>query len=357
MPEPKPETHAATDAAHAAHHRTPAGIDRRTLLRGAAAITAAGAAGGLAAAPAAASPAARPPATGVLPDYTYVREALDTANLAYNPTGEFIFPCLRGTAGRLPDAPGRFLLYYAPHDAPGGICLAYADTPEGPYTEHPGNPIVSRNWAPHYSVSHVSSPHVLWNTREREMWLYFHGENSTTRLARSRNGVDFTYEGEVVTTAMLPEGTKEASYARVFEHPLPDRGSRYVMVFMRSDTATDHRSIGWAWSEDGITFDVDPDPLIDHAAVGVENLSGPHLVERRGRTCVAYHTSEGDIRLTEVGRDFSLRRHLGTVHEPMAGAPDNGRSAAPSYGSHRGTQYMLYEAGHRLGATIAVARA
>ncbi|MDT0301921.1 glycoside hydrolase family protein [Streptomonospora wellingtoniae] len=348
MPETHPEPRPST------HRGAPHGIDRRTLLRTAAAAGAAGALGGLADSPAAAAP--RRAAAGVLPEYTFVREALDTADLAYNPTGEFIFPCLRGTEGRLPDAPGRFLLYYAPHDAPGGICLAYADTPEGPYTEHPGNPIVGREWAPHYSVSHVSSPHVLWNEQEREMWLYFHGENTTTRLARSRDGADFSYEGEVLTTAMLPEGTTETSYARVFEHPLPDRGSRYVMVFMRNDT-TDHRSIGWGWSADGVSFDFDPDPLVDHAAAGAANLSGPHVVERGGSTYVAYHTSEGDIRLTEVGRDFSLRRHLGTVHEPMAGPPDNGRSAAPSYGSHHGTQYMLYEAGSRLGATIAVARA
>ncbi|MFC3996779.1 hypothetical protein ACFOVU_12690 [Nocardiopsis sediminis] len=353
MPETSSEVPAPTPADPAR------AIGRRTLLTGAVAATAVAALGELPAPPAAASTAAAsapPTAAAVLPEYTYLRRALDTANLAYNPTGEFIFPCLRGTAGRLPDAPGRFLLYYAPHERPGGICVAYADTPEGPYTEHPGNPIVARDWAPHYSVSHVSSPHVLWNAQEREMWLYFHGENTTTRLARSRNGIDFTYEGAVLTTSMLPEGTTEASYARVFEHPLADRGSRYVMVFMRNDT-TDRRSIGWGWSRDGISFDFDPEPLIDHAAVGADNVSGAHLVERNNSTYVAYHTGEGDIRLTEVGRDFSLRRHLGTIHRPLAGPPDNGRSAAPSYSVHQGTEYMVYEAGHRLEATIAIARA
>ncbi|CAL9371162.1 hypothetical protein SUDANB121_00874 [Nocardiopsis dassonvillei] len=334
--------------------RTP-GIDRRTALLGTGALTAgallAGAAPAAAAAPAAPSAAA----ANVLPAYRFVREALDTANLAYNPTGELIFPCLRGTVGRLSDAPGRFLLYYAPHDAPGGICLAYANSPEGPFTEHPGNPIVSRNWSPHYSVSHVSSPHVMWNAERREMWLYFHGENTTTRLARSRNGIDFTYEGVVLNTAMVP-GTTEASYARVFDHPLPDRGARYVMVFMRNGT-NDRRDIGWGWSADGITFDFARDPLVRHSDVGVSNLSGPHLVVRGGRTLVVYHTGAGDIRATEVGADFSRRDHLGVVHTPMAGPPDSGRSAAPSFGSDGGVQYMFYEAGHRLGATIAIARA
>src|SRR5205823_14119232 len=31
---------------------------------------------------------------------------------------------------------------YAPHDPPGGICLSYADSLEGPFTEYPHNPIV-----------------------------------------------------------------------------------------------------------------------------------------------------------------------------------------------------------------------
>ncbi|PSL00543.1 hypothetical protein CLV63_10117 [Murinocardiopsis flavida] len=333
---------------------SPSGIDRRTALLGAGTAAAAALlpAGAAAAAPAG---AAAPQAAAVLPEYTFLREALDTSSLVYNPTGELIFPCIRGTAGRLPDAPGRFLLYYAPHEEPGGICLAYADRLDRRFTEHPGNPIVANDWAPHYSVSHVSSPHVLWNAEHREMWLYFHGENSTTRLARSRNGIDFSYEGAVLTTAMVP-GTTEASYARVFEHPLPERGARYVMVFMRNSTG-DNRSIGWGWSADGITFDFDPDPLVHHADVGLTNLSGPHVIERGGSTYVAYHTDKGDIRLTEVGTDFGLRRHLGVVHRPMPGAPDSGRSAAPSYGSDGGTEYMFYEAGGRLTATIAIARA
>ncbi|ASU59003.1 MULTISPECIES: hypothetical protein [Nocardiopsis] len=347
---------------HDAHpRRSTAAPDRRTVLRSAGAA----AAGALLApgllTPASAGAATATPAAGgaaaadVLPAYRFLREALDTAELGYNPTGELIFPCLRGTAGRLSDPPGRFLLYYAPHERPGGICLAYADSPDGPFTEYPHNPVVANVWNPHYDVSHVSSPHVMWNSEHREMWLYFHGENTTTRLARSRDGIDFAYEGVVLTTAMVP-GTTEASYARVFEYRLPDRGARYVMVFMRNDTSN-HRSIGWGWSADGITFDFDPDPLVDHADVGVSDLSGPHLVERAGSTYVAYHTNLGDIRLTEVGRDFGLRRHLGTVHTPMAGPPDSGRSAAPSFGSDGGVQYMFYEAGHRLGATIAIARA
>ena len=294
-------------------------------------------------------------APGGFPDYRYLGIALDKASLAYNPTGELIFPCIRGVYDKLTRPLGRYYLYYAPHDAPGGICLAYADSLAGPYTEYPGNPIVSRAWGTDYSVSHVSSPHVLWNAQVGELWLYFHGENTTTRLARSKDGINFTYDRVVLSTSMLPAGTAETSYARVFKHPIASRGSRYVMVFMINTTAN-HRSIGWGWSADGRAWTFDQQPLISFSAIGVQNLSGPHVLERDGRAFVVDHTDEGVIRITEVGQDFSRRDHLGIFHRPLTTFPDNGRTAAPTFGTDAGVSYMLYEAGDPLGGNIAIAR-
>ncbi|MEU0135008.1 hypothetical protein ABZ172_13435 [Streptomyces sp. NPDC006296] len=329
----------------------PSGLSRRVLLRGAAATGTALAVGAGTAGAAAAAP-------GGFPDYSYVRTLLKPSDLAYNPTGEIIFPCVRGTVGRLTGALGRFYLYYAPHDAPGGICLAYGDSLEGPFTEYPHNPIVSNNWQPHYKVSHVSSPHVLWNEEAKEMWLYFHGENNTTRLASSKDGVTFTYDKVVLTTAMLPAGTTETSYARVFRHDLPARGAKYVMMFMRNDKS-DHRDIGWGWSADGRTWTFDQTPLIRHSDVGAVNIGGPHLLTRGGSAYVVYNkdkSSGGDIMITEVGKDFSRRNHLGVFHDSMNGAPDNGRTASPSFGTENGVPYMIYEAGERLQGAIALAR-
>ncbi|RCV50185.1 glycoside hydrolase family protein [Marinitenerispora sediminis] len=332
-------------------------FDRRRFLHIATGATAASAGGVLfavgepGAAPALAAP-------GGFPDYRYVGTLLTPGRLAYNPTDEIIFPCVRGVYDRLSTRLGRYYLYYAPHDAPGGICLAYGDSLEGPFTEYPGNPIVGRTWSPHYSVSHVSSPHVMWNEEHREMWLYFHGENNTTRLARSKDGIHFTYDRVVLTTAMLPRGTTETSYARVFRHDLPARGARYIMVFMRNSTAN-HRDIGWGWSADGRIWEFASQPLIDHADVGANNVSGPHLLKRDGRTFVVYHTdkgSGGNILITEVGADFSRRDHLGVFYDSRSAAPENGRAAAPCFGTDRGVPYMLYEAGERLSGAIAVAR-
>ncbi|MFJ8603965.1 hypothetical protein ACIREM_35720 [Streptomyces shenzhenensis] len=326
-------------------------LDRRLFLKGTAATGAALALGTAAAPAATAAPAG-------FPDYTYVRTLLTPSQLSYNPTGEIIFPTVRGVYDKLTTRLGRYYLYYAPHDAPGGICLAYGNSLEGPFTEYPNNPIVSNKWQPHYSVSHVSSPHVLWNADAKEMWLYFHGENTTTRLARSTDGIHFTYDKVVLSTSMLPAGTTETSYARVFRHDLPSPNARYVMVFMLNNT-TNHRDIHWGWSPDGRNWTFDQQPLIRHGDVGAVNVGGPHLLHRNNSTYVVYNKdkgSGGDIMITEVGNDFSRRNHLGVFYNSRAAAPENGRAAAPSFGTDGGVPYMIYEAGERLAGSIAVAR-
>ncbi|GAA1604120.1 twin-arginine translocation signal domain-containing protein [Kribbella sancticallisti] len=327
-------------------------VSRRTLLRGTA-----GAGLGLAAGVPLAGTANAAP--GGFPDYAYTRVAFTKANLRYNPTGELIFPSVRGTVGRISNALGRFYLYYAPHDAPGGLCLASSNSLGGPYTEYPNNPIIGRTWSPHYNVSHVSSPHALWNDDVNELWMYFHGENTTTRLARSTNGINFTYDKVVLSTSMLPAGTTETSYARVFRHDLPSRGARYVMVFMINTTAN-RRSIGWGWSPEGRNWTFSQTPLITPQEVGARDIGAPTVAKRNGSTYVIYHTNVeagGSMRITEVGNNFDRRNHLGVFHRPLAGAPDNGRCAAPAFGSDGGVEYMIYEAGTRLQGSIAIARA
>ncbi|TDV35947.1 hypothetical protein [Actinophytocola oryzae] len=325
-----------------------ADLTRRTLLGAAAGIGI-----GLA------LPRTASAAPGGFPDYRYLGVAFDKSKLRYNPTGELIFPCIRGARGRVPNPLAKYYLYYAPHDAPGGICLSYGEHLDGPFTEYPNNPIVRNNWAPYYNVSHVSSSHVLWNEDVGEMWLYFHGENTTTRLARSKDGIDFTYDKVVLSTSMLPSGTTETSYARVVRHDLPALGARYVMVFMINNT-TNRRSIGWGWSADARNWTFSQTPLIRPQDVGAQDIGAPTVETRGGSTYVIYHRDRGhggQMLITEVGNDFTKRNHLGVFHTPLSGAPDNGRCAAPSFGNDGGVEYMFYEAGERLAGAIAVAKA
>lgn len=318
-------------------------IDRRLLLLGAAGV----AAGGLMPAPAFAGPAG-------FPAYRYIGTAFNKANLRYNPTNELIFPCIRGMYDKISSPRGRYYLYYAPHDTPGGICLAYGNSLGGQFTEYPSNPIISRTWSPHYSVSHVSSPHVIWDAASRQFFLYFHGENSTTRMAWSTNGINFTYHGVVLHTGLIP-GLSEASYARVFEHQIPGRGNKYVMLFMGNQGGT--RRIFWGWSSNGKAWQFSTTPLVWPSDAGQAQLSGPHLLKRNNTCYVAYHGDGGDMHLTEVGNSFDRKVYLGVFHAAMSGAPDNNRCAAPSFGTDGGVEYMFYEAGQRGATTIAVARA
>jgi hypothetical protein len=324
-------------------------VNRRQLL-----IGSAGAVLGLSAA---AGEAAAAPAG--FPNYRYLRLALVKSKLKYNPTNELIFPTIRGTAGRIPNALGAYYLYYAPHDAPGGICLAYANSLDQEFTEYANNPIITRNWPGEYSVSHVSSPHAMWNDDVSRMYLYFHGENTVTRLASSADGIHFTYEKEVLSTRLQPPGTNETSYARVFRHDIPSKNARYIMVFMINNT-TNHRDIGWGWSANARDWTFSQTPLVSHQDVGAVDIGGPHLLFRNNSVYVVYNTdigSGGNLLITEVGADFSKRNHLGVFHDSLSGSPDNGRSAAPSFGTYQGREYMIYEAGSRLSGNIAIARA
>lgn len=343
------------------------GFDRRQILRATAVTGAVLGAGGVGAVLGGGSATASETAAGAaavdgpagLPKFEYVKTLLRPEDLDYNPTGEIIFPCVRGVYDKLSKPLGRYYLYYGPHDAPGGICLAYGDSLEGPFTEYPGNPIIDNHFA-HLEVSHVASPHVLWVPELREFFLYFHGENTVTRLARSKDGVNFTYDKAVLSTRLQPSGTTETSYARVFPHNLPSHDdARYVMVFMGNNT-TNRRYIGWGWSKDARNWTFDQKPLIHPSEVGSRDIAAPCVLEHGGSTYVIYHQNReagGNMLVTEVGKDFSKRNHLGVFHSAMQGPPDNGRCAAPSFGTMGGVPYMIYEAGARLEGSIAVAKA
>lgn len=93
-----------------------------------------------------------------------------------SPTGEYIFPCIRGVYDKISGARARHYLYYAPHEAPGGICVAFADSLEGPFTEYAGNPLINR-YLPTTTVSHAR-PLTSSGTRSA-------GSSSATSTART----------------------------------------------------------------------------------------------------------------------------------------------------------------------------
>ncbi|XOQ13459.1 MAG: BIG2 domain-containing protein [Shouchella clausii] len=289
-----------------------------------------------------------------LPLFHFEKTLIEPSEMRYNPTGEVDFPTVIRAADYFENPLGTYYMYYGPHDAPGGIALAYADSVTGPWTEYASNPVISRNWQPHYNVSHVASAHPIWNEEEGKLFLYFHGENSVTRLASSEDGIHFDYEQVVIDTSDFT-GISEASYARVFEHELDGKDNRYVMLLMGNNNGT--RRIYLAWSADGREWEAQQEPLISPQPGQGGNLSGAYYFPYNGHHYVTVHGGSGNQYVVDVGENFDQEIHLGAYYQPSAVAPENGRAASRSYIYSEDELYMVYEAGQRGSTKIALARA
>lgn len=298
---------------------------------------------------------------------------IEMEDYKYNPTQEFNFPTVVDTKDHpVKNALGeyRYYLFYAPHDAPAGCCVAVSNSLDGPWIEYADNPVVSKEWGDNYKVSHVSSPWVMWNDVYDCWFMYFHGENNVTRYATSDDLLNWEYGNTCVyANDFSPTGSgfSEASYAKVFEHEVPGLGNRYIMLLMITGSGTGgHRNIYWAHSADG--KDWTPvqtsllDPMMDAQYKG--NFSGPWFMEWEGRYFVICHASSGNIYSFEVGESLDEVIPWGVFYdsrdsqnpddaEDESAYPDYGRSGAPSFmQDDDGNWHMFYEGGRRLHANI-----
>lgn len=133
----------------------------------------------------------------------------------------------------LPDAPGKYLLYFAHHEGQ-SIRLASSDRLDGPWEISPVNPVELRDSqfatsppletdldpeAKAYldkgddsNIPHIASPDVWVDHESRQIRMYFHGRLQNgiqrTRLALSKNSFDFEVQKPLLG---LP-------YFKVFRH-------------------------------------------------------------------------------------------------------------------------------------------
>ncbi len=292
-----------------------------------------------------------------LPRFRHLGVILDYQDLRYNPADDVIFPSIVVNDGSLGVA-ARYLMYYAPHDAPGGICLATADHIAGPWREWSSNPLISRDWPPHYCVSHISSPHAVWNDDEKLIFLYFHGENHTTRLATSTDGIHFDYVGTMVTTDDF-DSTTESSYARVFRYDLPGTDSRWIMLLMGN--VGGNRPIFMATSPDGRVWTSRPAPLIVPPP-GYSDIGAPWYFPWQGKHYILVHahpegadTRMSSIHAFEVDAAFTEARHLGRIYDRLSVGEDNERQSDPILIEEDGTLYLITSIGKRLHQKISLA--
>ena len=293
-----------------------------------------------------------------LPVFHHKGIALDYAGLKYNPCNDVIIPSVIRTDD-FQKPLGRYYMYYAPHNAPGGICMAYADAPEGPWKEYEANPLIARDWSPHYKVSHVSGPHAIWIEEAKKLFVYYHGENDVTRFASSRNGIHFQYEGVAVTTKDF-NAISEASYARIFRYTLPGKDNRYIMLLMGNNRGT--RRIYLAWSKDGRTWESRRTPLLDPPA-GTNQIAQAWYFPWRDRQYLIFHGHLADrfqtanLYAAEIDAAFERPRHLGLFYDHTSASPGNVAQMSPCFLTQGNKIYMYTNIGPRLNQKIALAEA
>jgi regulation of enolase protein 1 (concanavalin A-like superfamily) len=330
----------------------------RRALAGAALAVIAGLVPGVTHAAPAPHPSDRAPGAE-LPIFTSTGQIVDPLDqsLPHNPNQEFIFPSVFHAGAHLEDPLGEWYVYYAPHDDPGGINLMYADSLDGPWTQHEASPVVDNQWEGIYDVPHVSSPDAVWNAVEERMYLYFHGDNTVTRYATSTDGVTFDYGDEAVTTEMVDAAqpgrhATETSYARVFRNPDRSSVQRWGMLFM-TNYDTNVRHINLAWSRDGRDWQVEPEPIVTPGPVEGTNVSAADLWTWRGKHYIVYGATVGTILARPVDRTLTEVGEPEPLFVPDPAPPEAGRATSPQIVKADGTLHLIYEHGERSHTTIA----
>ncbi|MCW4459964.1 DUF1349 domain-containing protein [Microbacterium sp. MPKO10] len=297
--------------------------------------------------------AAVPEDENPLPVFTLDGPIIDKDNVdTWNPGHEFIFPSVFHASEYLDEPLAEWYVYYAPHDAPGGINLMYSDSLDGPWTQYESNPLIRKTWGDNYDVSHVSAPDAVWNDETGELFLYFHGENTTDRYATSTDGVTFDYGGVVMTTEQFGQDATETSYNRIFENPFPANGWEYAMFFMVNDT-TNVRRIGLAYSHDMVNWEAQPGWVVEPGVAEGTNVAGPEIWQWDGKTYVLYGSSTGTIFAKQLDSSLHSFGESLPLYVPGATPPQDGRASSPQIITVGDKTHMIFEIGGRSGTTIA----
>jgi len=296
-----------------------------------------------------------------LPVFKYQGVALDFKDMKYNPRNDMIFPSVIRT-DKLQKPLGKYYMYMAPHDSPGGICLAYADSLEGPWKEYEANPLISNDWPPNYSVSHVSGPDAVWIEEEKKLFLYFHGENNTTRCASSTDGIHFKYEGVCWTDTMFcspGSAVGEASYARIYRYTIPGKDNRYIALFMGVHNMK-NRKVFMATSKDGRTWEPRMDPVVEPPP-GTNQIAGNWYLPWNGKHYIVYHAHwsvnpiVADLQISEVDPKFENPKYVGLLFDHKEAGTWNESMMSTCMFKENGKLYMFVNTGPRRTQKIALA--
>lgn len=254
----------------------------------------------------------------------------------------------------LSDPLGDFYMYYSPHNS-AGTAVAYADDPEGPWTDYSNNPI----------HSDAFEAGVFYHEDNGEVWVYENSaspENKELLLRRSADGLtNWIDDGVVFSTrghagypkvfrtpqgvyhtswqkwnetkanivlrysadgktnwkwvqptfhGSAPTGTGDTGTSTDFYHDgvtlLPFHGG-YLGFWGRQDHANDQWDIHWGFTQDGITIN-DWGPVLEGGGQAWENnrVSEPEPVWYNGSLYLFYSgDTAGNQEIGVTVADFS----------------------------------------------------
>ncbi|MMZ45723.1 Glycosyl hydrolases family 43 [compost metagenome] len=181
----------------------------------------------------------------------------------------------------IPNAKGRFYATYSTnHNNVGGIGLAYADKPEGPWIRH------GQVYLDTVVGNSTETPFVLWNDKEKKFFMYYQqagaGLNQSTMLATSTDMLTWTREAKVMLDKPpgFP-GDGHTGYFAAFKF-----AEKYVGFSVMGGGDFGRKAI-W-WSVDGRNWLCDPNTMLggnDATLNSTENFSRSNagLFEYRGQ--------------------------------------------------------------------------
>jgi len=166
----------------------------------------------------------------------------------------------------LPNAPGRYLMYFA-HHRDSFIRTAFADRPEGPWTVEDGKCLELEQVLEFGFVDHIASPDVHIDEENRRLVMFFHGPNRSWKV-EERPGL-LTWDSQATAVAFSKDGLR-------FQPKEGVLGLPYFRVWRYQDdfyafSYEGHlfRFAGTDWPDGSRAFEERPGPLATwrHCAV------------------------------------------------------------------------------------------
>lgn len=132
--------------------------------------------------------------------------------------------------------------------------------------------------------------------------MWGHAKNARTDLWKSFDGIHFEYQGASVEAKNI--ACRNASYSRVYEFPLKQFNSEYIMLYSGFCEEKETRFIWLAHSKDAENWIQLQNPLVEPAENEYSNLYGASLFPWKNKVYIVYQNGSswrgGNLKYVEV---------------------------------------------------------